>query len=98
MFEKIGRYAEKLATSPGLTRRGFFALTGKGALTLATLVGGLLLFQGKTVASKCTGGCRYHCPDGSFVVGECTVTCGCEGTKQHGGMTCGLIKITCRPA
>ena len=98
MFEKIGRYAEKLATSAGQTRRGFLGLTGKGALSLASLVGGFLLFQGEAVATKstCTGGCRYKCPDGSFISGGCTHICNCEGTRNHGGMTCSLFSSNCR--
>jgi hypothetical protein len=97
MFEKIGRYAEKLATSAGQTRRGFLGLTGKGALSLASLVGGLLLFQGEAVAqrAKCTGGCRYQCPDGSFTSFGCTKECTCESTRQFRGMTCTFHSSTC---
>jgi hypothetical protein len=98
MFEKIGRYAEKLAISAGQTRRGFLGLTGKGALSLASLVGGLLLFQDEAVADKstCTGSCRYQCPDGSFISGGCTHVCNCESTRNHGGMTCNLFSSNCR--
>ncbi len=52
MFEKIGRYAETVANRAGGTRRGFLGLTGKGALSLASLVGGFLLFQGEAFATK----------------------------------------------
>ena len=84
MFEKIGRYAEKLAAGAGQTRRGFLGLTSKGALSLASLVGGLLLVQGEAVADKstCTGGCRYKCPDGSFISGGCTNVCNCEHDQK----------------
>jgi hypothetical protein len=97
MFEKIGRYAEKLATRTGQTRRGFLGHTGKRALSLASLVGGLLLVHGEAVADKstCTGGCRYHCPDGSFIAGACTHVCNCEPTRNHGGMTCNLFSSNC---
>ena len=97
MFENIGRYAEKLATSAGQTRRGFLGLTGKGALSLASLIGGLLLFRGEAVADKstCTGGCQYLCPDGSFTSAGCTKDCVCEATKNRGGMTCNLHHDTC---
>ena len=98
MFEKIGRYAEKLAASAGQTRRGFLGLTSKRALSLASLVGGLLLVQGEAVADKstCTGSCRYKCPDGSFISGGCTNVCNCEPTRKHGGMTCSLFSSNCR--
>jgi hypothetical protein len=96
MFEKIGRYAEKLATSAGQTRRGFLGLAGKGALSLAGLVGGLLLFQDEAVAaSTCTGGCRYKCPDGTFTAGSCTKLCSCEPTRRFRGMTCNFYSKTC---
>jgi hypothetical protein len=52
MFEDIVRYAETVATRAGRTRRGFLGLTGKGALSLASLVGGLLLFRGEALADK----------------------------------------------
>ncbi len=97
MFEKIGRYAEKLATSAGQTRRGFLGLTSKGALSLASLVGGLLLFQGETVAggSGCTGACRYTCPNGEFVVKGCRSACTCTQSVNFRSMTCFLSKTTC---
>src|SRR5437764_9634425 len=63
MFEKIGRFAETLATSAGQSRRGFLGRLGKGALGVAGVVGGLFLFQGEAVATPCTGGCRYSCPN-----------------------------------
>ncbi len=97
MFEKIGRYAEMVATSAGQSRRGFLGLLGKGALSLAGLVGGLLLVPGEAAATgNCTGGCRYLCPDGSKIAGGCNgKTCGCDATRQFRGMTCNLASSTC---
>jgi hypothetical protein len=100
MFEKIGRYAEKLATSAGQSRRGFLGLVGKGALSLASVVGGLLLVPDKAVAQRaaCNGGCRYQCPDGSRISGGCTKTCTCEPTRRFRGMTCNFVGSTCSAA
>src|SRR5262245_51250497 len=97
MFEKIGRCAEKLATSAGQTRRGFLGIAAKRALSRASLMGRLLLLQGQAVADKstCTGSCRYECPDGSFIAGGCTHVCNCEHTRNHGGMTCSLFSSNC---
>jgi hypothetical protein len=98
MFEKIGRYAETAATSAGQSRRGFLGLMSKGALSLAGLVGGLLLVPDEAAAteSTCTGFCKYTCPDGSIISGGCTHICNCELTRNHGGMTCSLSSSTCR--
>ncbi len=96
MFEKIGQYAEIVATSAGQSRRGFLGLLGKGALSLAGLVAGLLLVPGEAAASKCTGGCRYLCPDGSLISGGCNgKTCGCDATRNFRGMTCNLSNNNC---
>jgi hypothetical protein len=95
MFEKIGRYAESAATSAGGSRRGFLGLVGKGALSLASLVGGVLLFQGEAAATVCTGSCRYLCPDGTVHATNCGSTCRCSLSIQHGGMTCTLSRSTC---
>jgi hypothetical protein len=97
MFDRIGRYAEAVAVSAGQSRRGFLGLTAKAALSLASLVGGFLLFQGEAVAqrAKCKGGCRYQCPDGSRISGGCTKTCACEPTRRFRGMTCNFVGSTC---
>jgi hypothetical protein len=97
MLEKIGRYAETVATSAGQSRRGFLGLTSKGALSLASLVGGLLLFPGETVAggSGCTGACRYQCPDGQFVVKGCRSGCTCTQSVNFRSMTCSLFHTSC---
>ena len=98
MFEKIGEYAEKVATSAGQTRRGFLGLVGKGALSLAGLVGGLLLVPGEAAAVTCTGGCRYLCPDGSRIGRGCNGNCRCDATTRFRGMTCNLGSSTCHNA
>lgn len=97
MFERVGRYAEKLATSAGQTRRGFLGLTGKGALSLASLVGGLLLFQDEAVAggSGCTGSCRYQCPNGELPVKGCRKGCTCDQSISFKSMTCFLFHTSC---
>ena len=89
MLEKIGRYAETVATSAGQSRRGFLGLTSKGALSLASLVGGLLLFPRE--ASAFTGGCVYCCPDGTAVRKGCP----CKANINHNGMICGLCEKSC---
>ena len=47
MFEKVGRFAETLATSAGQSRRGFLGCLGKGALGVAGVVSGLLISPGQ---------------------------------------------------
>ena len=97
MFEKIGRFAETLATSAGQSRRGFLGGLGKAALSVAGVVGGLLLFQGEAVASPCTGGCTYLCPNGEKVFTSCEPGCTCAQTVQRGGMTCSRSHFGCVP-
>ena len=93
MFEKIGRYAETVATSAGQSRRGFLGLLGKGALSLAGLVGALLVMPDKAGATIVSGACYYLCPDGTRLATNCGNRC--ETTIQHGGMTCTIYKSTC---
>jgi hypothetical protein len=95
MFEKIGRYAEKLAGSAGQSRRGFLDRLGKGALGVAGLVSGLLLLPGEARATVCSGACYYRCPDGTSHATNCGSTCRCDLSIQHGGMTCPLYRSTC---
>jgi hypothetical protein len=95
MFEKIGTYAERVVTSTGQSRRGFLGLMGKSALSLASLVGGFLLFPDEARATVCSGSCRYLCPDGTFHTTNCGSTCGCGQSIQHAGMTCSLYRSTC---
>ncbi len=92
MFEKIGRYAETVATSAGQTRRGFLGRLGWGALRVAGLVGGLLLLPGEDEATV-TGDCVYLCPDGTFHGVPCKGAC--AGSIQHAGMTCPLYANRC---
>ena len=97
MFEKIERFAETLAISAGQSRRGFLGHIGKGALGVAGVVGGLLLFQSAADAAACNGGCTFQCPNGEKVVRECLKGCTCDQTIQHEGMTCGLFHFGCTP-
>lgn len=98
MFEKIARFAETLATSAGQSRRGFLGRLGKAALGVAGVVGGLLLFQGEALSTKstCTGACTYSCPNGDQVQKGCSNVCNCDQSVNHHGMTCLLIRSTCR--
>lgn len=97
MFEKIGRFAEMLATSASLSRRGFLGHLGRGAVGVAGVVGGLLLFQGQAFASPCTGGCKYSCPNNNHVtvVTGCAKGCTCPQTIQREGNTCALVHFGC---
>src|SRR5215472_10712529 len=72
MFEKIGRYAETVATSASLSRRGFLNRLSQAALGVAGLVGALLISPGKAEASPgLLRRCTYCCPDGSLWVKYC---------------------------
>ena len=51
MFEKIGRYAETVATNAGQSRRGFLERLGQAALGVAGLVGAVLVLPGKVGAT-----------------------------------------------
>jgi hypothetical protein len=100
MFEKLGRYAETVATSAGQSRRGFLGLMGKGALSLAGLVGGLLLVPGEAAAAAnpCKGHCVYFCPKGSGgtnVDVSCMKGCTCAQNITHGGLSCFLAFDNC---
>jgi hypothetical protein len=90
MFEKIARYAEKVATSAGQSRRGFLGRLGNGALGVAGVVGGLLLFPGQALAQS---GCQYSCPDGTTVRFNCP--CGNKTCIKHKAMTCCLAARDC---
>jgi hypothetical protein len=93
MFEKIGRYAETVATSAGQTRRGFLGRLGKGAAGVAGLVGGLLLFPREALACHC---CGYGCPDGDFVTTGCPPGGGpCPRTIKHRGKICTIVQNDC---
>jgi hypothetical protein len=88
MFDKIGRYAQTVATSAGQSRRGFLGLLGKRALGVASVVGGLLLLPGK---ARAAGTCAYSCPDGHTVFKSCA----CQPSITHGGMVCTLFYHSC---
>ncbi len=95
MFDKIGRYAEALASSAGHSRRGFLELMGRSALSLSALAGAFLLFPAKAEAKVCSGACTYLCPNGSLHAKNCGSGCGCSSSIQYGGMTCPLYRSTC---
>ena len=92
MFEKIGRYAETVATSASLSRRGFLNRLSQAALGVAGLVGALLISPGKAGASPgLLRRCTYCCPDGSLWVKYCP----CVSSIKHASMTCPLCSNTC---
>ena len=90
MFEKIGRYAETMATSAVQSRRGFLGRLGKAALGVAGVVGALLLLPGKAQAS--IGYCEYICPNGKIVLLDCS--CG-DPSIKHAGQICPLNYRAC---
>jgi hypothetical protein len=89
MFDKIGRYAESVATSAGESRRGFLGQLGKAALGVAGVVGGLLLFPAEARATP--GYCEYICPDGRVLLKGCP----CQANIKHAGMICPLSYHVC---
>jgi hypothetical protein len=95
MFEKINWFAETMGTGAGHSRRGFLELAGKGALSLASLVGGFLLLHGEARANVCPGSCHYLCPDGSLHSTNCGSGCTCDLGVDHGGMLCELYRERC---
>jgi hypothetical protein len=97
MFDKVGRYAETVAANVGQSRRGFLGRLGDGATAVAGLVGGLLLFPDEAVAqrAKCSGACRYQCPNGQFVVKGCRSGCTCTQSVNFRNMTCFLFHTSC---
>ena len=90
MFEKIGRYAETVATSAGQSRRGFLGRLGQAALGAAGVVGALLLFPGQALAFS---GCFYCCPDGTVIHHNCP----CKFSVNHAGMVCQNCAHDCPP-
>jgi hypothetical protein len=84
MFDKIGRYAESVATSAAQSRRGFLGRLGQAALGAASLVGALLLFPDRAGAQAKP--CQYCCPDGTVIRHDCP----CKMSVMHMGMVCTL--------
>jgi hypothetical protein len=75
MFDKITRYAERVATSASLSRRGFLGRLGETALGVAGLVGALLVLSNRAEADHdLFPFCGFLCPDGSHVF---TFRCPC---------------------
>ena len=84
MFDKIGRYAETVATSACQSRRGFLGRLAQAALGAAGVVGGLLLLPGQARAQAKP--CQYCCPDGTVIRHDCP----CKMSVMHMGMVCQL--------
>jgi hypothetical protein len=82
MFEKIGRLAETAATKVSLSRRGFLGRLGRGALTAAAGLGGLLVLSNKARAGKHY---LYHCFYRQRPVKACAYLCfGVDGAYCGG--------------
>src|SRR5437899_1436942 len=64
MFEKIGRLAETAATNVGVSRRGFLGRLGQGALAVAGVLGGLLVFPKDALARGSVVCCTWKCLHG----------------------------------
>src|SRR5438876_70451 len=91
MFSKAGRFAEQVAT--GASRRQFLGRFGRGALALATAVGGLVALP---AVSSGYGNPHYICPAGSWwscVGAEVGTPCDPHATCQRlqGSDLCGCV-------
>ncbi len=72
MFEKIGRYAETVATNASLSRRGFLGRVGQAALATAGVLGSLLVLPNKARAKMCDNfQCGYCCGGAERVITSC---------------------------
>jgi hypothetical protein len=84
MFEKLGRAAERMATSVGESRRGFLGRLGRGALAAAGALGGLLLMPKEAQAGyiprkncydRCYRFCVHNGGDPSACDYNCYISC-----------------------
>jgi hypothetical protein len=96
MFERIRQYADTLASTAGESRRGFLGRLGNGAIAVAGVVGGLLLWPTEAGATVCGGACTYRCPDGTQHATNCGSRCRCALSIKHSGMTCSLFRSSCK--
>jgi hypothetical protein len=89
MIEKIGRFAESLASNVSASRRGFLGQLGKAALGVAGLVGGLLALPKDADASGTVNCCRYVCttPENRYFTWTCR-TSACPPQLSILGTTC----------
>ncbi len=72
MFDKIGRYAETVATNASLSRRGFLGGVGQAALATAGVLGSLLVLPNKARAGSCDKfQCGYCCGGREILFNSC---------------------------
>jgi hypothetical protein len=97
MFEKVGRWAETVASSVSVSRRGFLGRLGQGALAAAGVLGGALL-SARQAGAQSSGGvvcCYYLCrkPSNPYAYRSRTV-CQKAGTTcaEFVGPSCGLYR------
>jgi len=64
MFEKVGRAAEKAATSVGTSRRGFLGQLGRAAAVAAVAAGGVLASASRASAGPKPCKCTYEAING----------------------------------
>jgi hypothetical protein len=69
MFERVGSFAERVATN--VSRRAFLGRLGRNALFMAGAMGAVLASPGVSQAKGCVGGpcrcCCYACSDGTHI-------------------------------
>ena len=88
MIDKVTNLAERLATNVSLSRRGFLGRLGQGALAVAGVLGGLLVFPkdalGVPGSYVC---CIWHCNGfhGGYHVHQCLPA---GSNCYSGGTTC----------
>jgi hypothetical protein len=74
MLEKVSQLAAQAATN--VSRRQFLGRFGRGALAVAAMTGGLLIFPDQASAGR-----TIRCPPGTHQCGK-TLTCCPNGPKR----------------
>jgi hypothetical protein len=94
MIEKIGRFAETLASNVSASRRGFLGQLGKAALGVAGLVGGLLAVPKDADAGGTVNCCRYVCstPENRYFAWTCQTSV-CPPRLSSFGTSCSLSYV-----
>jgi hypothetical protein len=100
MFSKIGRLAERMASTMSTSRRGFLGQVGKSALGVAGALGALAV-----TASAQSGGvvcCKYRCRTLPYKTHHVMKVCqpastSCAATIYQGLDVCKLKSTTTEP-